>query len=335
MKRISLEELLEACHTDSYEEQYHYIIDLLEQGHIKPVKAAGTNGKKPALYRFYWKREQKKDYRVLEEELKYQMHPMISVDYYLSHLENYERDRDYVLLLNRYLRGKQGQLVYPESVNERSFEVWYREKFLTREQGKKILGRCGLDMVYLNVYETAEPLSYYSHTRQTPQNLLILENKDTFYSMRRHLLEEGEKILGEDIGTLIYGAGKRVLRSFRDFEFCVEPYMRDPGNKIFYFGDLDYEGIGIYENLAELFQSGWEIVPFVPAYQRMLSKAPEPERLPDTSEGQNRNISDVFFSYFQKEQTGYMKEILHRGKYIPQEILNISDFQAEGEEGTV
>ena len=111
MKRISLEELLEACHTDSYEEQYHYIIDLLEQGHIKPVKAAGTNGKKPALYRFYWKREQKKDYRVLEEELKYQMHPMISVDYYLSHLENYERDRDYVLLLNRYLRGKQGQLV--------------------------------------------------------------------------------------------------------------------------------------------------------------------------------------------------------------------------------
>ena len=157
MKRISLEELLEACHTDSYEEQYHYIIDLLEQGHIKPVKAAGTNGKKPALYRFYWKREQKKDYRVLEEELKYQMHPMISVDYYLSHLENYERDRDYVLLLNRYLRGKQGQLVYPESVNERSFEVWYREKFLTREQGKKILGRCGLDMVYLNVYETAEP----------------------------------------------------------------------------------------------------------------------------------------------------------------------------------
>ena len=173
-----------------------------------------------------------------------------------------------------------------------------------------------------------------SHTRQTPQNLLILENKDTFYSMRRHLLEEGEKILGEDIGTLIYGAGKRVLRSFRDFEFCVEPYMRDPGNKIFYFGDLDYEGIGIYENLAELFQSGWEIVPFVPAYQRMLSKAPEPERLPDTSEGQNRNISDVFFSYFQKEQTSYMKEILYRGKYIPQEILNISDFQAEGEEGT-
>lgn len=329
MKRISLEELLEACHTDSYEGQYHYIIDLLEQGCIKPVKAAGTNGKKPALYRFYWKCEQKKDYRVLEEELKYRMHPMISVDYYLSHLENYERDRDHVLLLNRYLREKQGQLVYPESVNERSFEIWSREKFLTREQGKKILRRCGLDMVFLNVYETAEPLSYYSHTRHTPQNLLILENKDTFYSMRRHLLETGEKILGEDIGTLIYGAGKRVLRSFRDFEFCVEPYMRDPENRIFYFGDLDYEGIGIYENLAELFQNRWEIVPFVPAYQRMLSKAPEWERLPDTSEGQNRNISNVFFSYFQEEQASHMKEILDRGKYIPQEILNISDFQAD------
>ena len=130
------------------------------------------------------------------------------------------------------------KLSRPESINERSFEIWGREKFLSKEQGKKVLSHCGLDLEFLDLYPTAEPLAYYSHTRETPQNLLILENKDTFFSMRRHLLEGGEKILGTEIGTLIYGGGKRIIRSFQDFSLCIEPYMRDAGNKIYYFGEL-------------------------------------------------------------------------------------------------
>lgn len=255
MKRISLEELLKSHLKDSYEQQYHYIMKLLEQEGIKPVKSVGTNGKKPALYRSYWVIENKKDYSGLEEELKYQLHPMISVDYYLTHLENYEQERMFVLLLDGYLRNRREMLSYSESINERSFEIWNREKFLTKEQGKWILKHCGLQMEDLNVYGTAEPLAYYSHTRENPQNLLILENKDTFYSMRRHLLEGKRSIFGKKIGTLIYGAGKRILRSFEDFDFCVEPYMIQQGNTIYYFGVLDYEGIGIYEKLAEAFRT--------------------------------------------------------------------------------
>lgn len=326
MKRISLEELLKSRLEDSYEQQYHFIMKLLEKEKLKPVKSAGTNGKKPALYRSYWVLEDKKDYSALEEELKYQLHPMISVDYYLAHIENYEQDRMFVLLLDGYLRDRREMLSYQESVNERSFEIWNREKFLTKEQGKRILKRCGLQMKAFNVYETAEPLAYYSHTRAVPQNLLILENKDTFYSMRRHLLEGKENIFGKRIGTLIYGAGKRILRSFEDFDFCVEPYMTQQGNTIYYFGDLDYEGIGIYENLSEVFKTRWEIQPFVPAYLAMLSKVGQEAMLPNTKEKQNRNISNHFFSYFSSEQANQIKEILKREKYIPQEILNISDF---------
>ena len=40
----------------------------------------------------------------------------------------------------------------------------------------------------------------------------------------------------------------------------------------------------------------------------------------------NRNIKNIFFSYFSTEQVKRMKEILEKGYYIPQEILNISDF---------
>lgn len=326
MKRISLEELLKACKKEIYEQQYRYILSLLEEGKMRPLKASGTNGKKPALYREYWLIEPKKDYSQLEEELKYRMIPSISVDYYLTHLENYEKDREWVLLLSDYLKNHQEYLMHSESVNERSFEIWGREKFLTKEQGKKILKRCGLELRSLNVYDTTEPLAYYSQYRRVPQNLLILENKDTFYSMRRHLLEGNEKILGVEIGTLIYGAGKGILRSFQDFDFCVEPYMKAEDNNIYYFGDLDYEGIGIYESLSGMFEKSCRIRPFLPAYEKMLEKADQAVQLPKTKEQQNRSIQNLFFSYFSESQAGRMRRLLEEELYIPQEILNITDF---------
>ena len=261
MKRVSLEKLLFSKSEFLYEQQYQYVMKLLEEGKIRPVLASGTNGKKPALYREYWILEEKRNYCELEKELDYEITPLISVDYYRAHPDLYEKDRQWILLLNDFLKNKKESLNYQESLNERSFEIWGREKFLSREQGRKILKRCGLNEEFLNVYRTTEPLAYYSHTRVVPQNLLILENKDTFYSMRRHLLEGNDKILGVPVGTLVYGAGKGILRTFQDFDFCVEPYMKAGENRIYYFGDLDYEGIGIYESLAALFAERWEIVP--------------------------------------------------------------------------
>ncbi len=325
MKRILLEELLQSHGKDTYQQQYAYIMGLLKEEKIKPVKSSGTNGKRPALYRAYWLSQEKKDYSAYEEELKYFLHPMIVVDYYLAHFKQYEQDRKYVLLLDSYLKKNRAKLKVPVSVNERSFEIWNREKFLIKEQGKSILKRCGITWESLNMYRTAEPLAYYSHTRKVPQNILILENKDTFYSMRKHLLNGGDGILGEEIGTLIYGGGKRVLRSFKDFDICVEPYMTDKSNTIYYFGDLDYEGIGIYESLAQLFWPRWEIRPFVLAYSAMADKAEQAKSLPKTKEKQNRNISQSFFSYFSNETEEKMKRILYQGNYVPQEILNLTD----------
>ncbi|MBC8572000.1 Wadjet anti-phage system protein JetD domain-containing protein [Jingyaoa shaoxingensis] len=326
MKRISLDTLLRARQDLTYQEQYRYICSLLEAGQVKPVKTSRMNGKKPALYREYWIVEKKKDYGNYMEEIKYNFCPEMSVDYYLAHPEVYEKDRPYVLRLNEYLKEDRNQTEIPESWNERSFEIWNREKFLNREHGRTILKRCGIRIEVLNVYETAEPMAYYTNTRETPQNLLILENKDPFFSMRNYLMQGHIEILGTEIGTLIYGAGKRILRSFQDFDLCAEPYMIHSENTIYYFGDLDYEGIGIYENLAEKFQQRWKIRPFLPAYLAMLKKADSVHELPDTKELQNRNIGTEFFSYFDENTVRKMKDILESGRYIPQEILNTADF---------
>lgn len=256
MKKISLEEVTKKISEQDYQSQYHYVLQLIDSGSLKPVKASGTNGKKPALYKEYWviEREDAVKKKQLLEELEYRLHPAIAREYYRKHPEGYEEDRRWVLLLSNYLKEHSEKLREAVSCNERSFEIWHREKFLLKEHGKKILSRCGLMVEDLNVYETAEPFPYYVHTRKIPQKLLILENKDTFYSMRKALLSGKTDIIGEKIGTLIYGAGKGIWRSFQEFDSCAEPYMKYANNTLFYFGDLDYEGIFIYEKLVEIWR---------------------------------------------------------------------------------
>lgn len=330
MKRMLLEQIITKEAFDEagdYQAHCRVIRDLIEKGAIKPVKASGLNGKKPALYREYWIVEEKKDYSHLTEELKYEIIPAINTDYYLNHLEQYEKDRYWVLMTNEYLKTRSKLLDTEESLNERCFEIWGREKFIKEGNGGKILKRMGISLEYLNLYETTEPLAYYSHTKNTPQNLLILENKDTFYTMRRYLMNGNSRILGMETGTLIYGAGKGILRSFKDFALSVEPYISRPENRIWYFGDLDYEGIGIYEKLQKLLLPFHRISPMTEAYTAMVKKSPAMALLPDSRAGQVPTEGELFFDCFKPEAVKRMKSILENGKYIPQEIITIRDLK--------
>ena len=335
MKKVRLDDIAVKYALSDYKELYQKVLELIDKQKIKPVKASGKNGKSPALFREYWILEAKQDITQYIYELNYEIVPAIFTDYYKTHLDQYIEDRQWVLLLNDYLRKNKEQLKLQMSENERSFDIWHREKFLKQEQGRKILKRCGMDEAYLSFYRTTEPIAYYSVTKKTPQNMLVVENKDTFYSMRQWLLEGNEMLMGEPIGTLIYGAGKGILAAFSDFETSAEPYMIAPGNRIYYFGDLDYEGIGIYENFATTYGEQYEILLFVKAYEMMLSKANtmfldergmDLEKLPETKEGQNRKIGTLFLSSFSKMQQRAIMEILSHERYIPQEILNRKDF---------
>lgn len=251
-KKISLDEISRLYKLGNYQLLAKFIIDSIEAGVIKPIKNSGINGKNPALYNRYriiYEEEDKKKYKY---ELMFQLHSSSKFDYYIRNLERYKADRPYIIALSKYLSNHRDLLDESVSINERSFEIWGREKYLQREGGIRLLKNLGISIDDLNVYDTIEPLSYYSHHKNTPQNVLILENKDTFYSMRRHLLEGNKTILGLPIGTLIYGKGKGITKSFKDFTFCVEPYLNNESNQVLYFGDLDYECILIFEQLAKI-----------------------------------------------------------------------------------
>jgi len=322
-KRRTLEEILGSKINAEYSEQHAYIMELVGSGRIKPVLVSKKNGKKPPLYREYWELEEKRDYSALKQELLFKLAPQIDITYYQHNLETYNKERKDVLQLSSFLQNSATLLTKQVSYNERSFQIWQREKFLLQGAGKKILRHCGLE---LNCYSTAEPFAYFTSTRAVPQKLLIIENKDTFFSMRKHLLAGNNQLLGENISTVIYGAGKRVVSYFQEFNASAEPYMLADGNELLYFGDLDYEGIGIYETLAESFVEQGEIKPFIPAYLAMLAKADNYKQLPPTKKDQNRNLQGAFFRYFSADAQAQMQSILQQDLYIPQEILTISDF---------
>ncbi|MFA9398692.1 MAG: Wadjet anti-phage system protein JetD domain-containing protein [Clostridiaceae bacterium] len=326
-KKVSLSEIEKFYKINEYGELYHIIIALVNEGILIPIKNSELNGKSPALYLSYWVKSIEEDNSVYFEEIKFKFSTKLDTSYYLKNITKYKQDRKYVLLLNEFFLKNEGKIKNKISLNERSFEIWGREKFLKSEGGKKILKNLGLKEYELNIYLTREPLAYYSHSKKVPQNILIIENKDTFYSMRKHLLEGNNEIMGKEISTLVYGGGKNINKSFEDFDVCVEPYISKKNNTILYFGDLDYEGIGIYESMKRIFENRYNIQPFVEGYMGMVDKYRKMKiSLPETKEGQNRNISDAFLSEFAKEYRISMLKILEANKYIPQEILNIGDF---------
>lgn len=322
--KITLDEVQTFFHIEDYSTLVDTVTRLINEGSLRFIKASGLNGKKPGLYLSYQILREKENNEEWIKELRY-MVPELDGDYYLRNLDRYKEDRPYIIKLNNYLKKNKGKLNIPISINERSFEIFGQEKFLLISGGKKLLSKLNYSFENLNCYETSQPLAYYSYRKDEGQILLIIENKDTFYSMRKHLLEGNSSILGVQVGTLIYGGGKAIYRSISDFEYCMEPYMRSDKNHILYFGDLDFEGILIYEKVEALMKPDYQVKPFINAYEKMIEKA-EFIELPKSKELQNKNCGDIFFSYFEGDIRLRMKELLGTGDYIPQEIFQIADF---------
>lgn len=230
--------------------------------------------------------------------------------------------------MSDYLKDHSELLLVQETMNERSFEIFHREKYFQREGGLELCKRVAITPETLAFYETSEPLSYYSCSKQTPQNILIIENKDTFFDIRRYMNSGNDRIMGREFGTVIYGAGKGIWKTFEDYVNGAERYFLGK-NALFYFGDLDFEGILIFEHLIgqkRYRESGIHI--FKEAYEKMLDKAWQLgfSRLPDMKEKQNANIGTSFLSAFDAERRHQIRELLDMGKYIPQEILNEHDW---------
>lgn len=294
---------------------------LVDQGYIRPIKAWQENGKRPPLSNGYQILEK----GVMEnkdiERLLTFFHPGIKTTYFIKNQKEYQRYYPYLLALDQFLKEAQDfQKKPPLTLNERSFQIFSQEKWLGSREGSHFLQIISLSYEDLNCYPTYEPFFYY-HKKEIGErvNSLIIENKDTFYSIKKLFLRGCYSFFSRDYNLLIYGEGNKITRSF-SYYYELEHLQGLPAS-FYYFGDLDPAGISIWYRLTERMDQ--EVLPAVPFYQALLHH--QREKIPSLKTRQRplpREVEDAFLSFFPEEDKKILKDFLAKRRYLPQEGLH-------------
>ena len=334
-RKDDIKEIQKYLGIDDYFDFYNVIVELCNAGILTPIKSSKLNGKSKALYNRYYINKPQADYSQYCNELKNGLHPLLDTSYYMKNIEKYLEDRHYVLALSDYLTNNNEDLQYMVSENERSFAIWQEEKYLKDGGGKVLLKRLCLDVSYLNFYKTPQPFVYYSCDNSKAQNILILENKDTYYTVRKLMLEGKNTFFGIKFSTVMYGAGKLILSKQGVFDFLSysEPWITSSDNMFYYLGDIDFEGFVMYEKLKKIIESdniniNINIKLFSEAIEKMVLLGENIiDKLPRMKEGQNKNIDYLYRTELPCGTASFIDSILRDNKYIPQEILTYRYFR--------
>lgn len=318
---ISLNELESLLEYNSYKDEYDIISNLVNIGTLTPViKKGNTNGCIPPLYLKYRINKPNEDNSEIISEIKH-LESSFNISYYLENINKYREQRAVILPLSRFLKDNCDELINRISKNERAYQIWNYEKKLDETCTKSVLEINDL-LEKLNFYNTPEPFFYYTpeKNRNTEAIVLIIENKDTWYSMREIMRTLGESfyICRKRIDGLLYGEGKKITRETALKEFH-DTELKHKCNFL-YFGDLDYEGIKIFQSLKEKNKS-YNIELFIELYELMLDLYPY-EKLGKMSKNQHKSDNThEFLSLFNNKYSDRIDKILSNGKYIPQEAL--------------
>lgn len=252
--------------------------------------------------------------------------PPAKLDYYLKNPRDYTEDREIITIISDFLWQEKFE---PVTVNERAYELFGDEKFFkgagkARSRGELVLKRLGLTYQSIGCKETLEP--FFSFAKKdfhlhNGRKIYIIENKDTFWSFKENVMGRTAAV---GVDMLIYGEGRKILSSFK---FIKEYEINPKTDAVFYFGDLDPEGINIYAELAAEYPE-YRIHPFYAGYEAMLIiglKRP-PAKIPKQQQIKADNMAR-FLAGFTKELAEKLSELFASGCYIPQEALSAAEMR--------
>ena len=312
----TVSELLKSYAT--YQEGAKAIQEKVATRQLIPIKRSKTNGKVPPLFNEYRKppspkEEESRDWKEFLDSFPVAFDP----SFYAKHQAQLKKDAWIIQKLMEYLETDP-DLSLKISENERSFEIWQQEKLLT-QSGSRVIANLGLPKHFLNTYKTHEPICFFSATNR-PGFLLIMENLDPFIACRQWLEDNQQD------GVVVYGAGKKIVRNLEDLQTTSIAFLKQSLPHLFYLGDLDWEGIAIYDFLCQHYPT-LSIPLLVEGYRLMLQKARLYwDQLPRMKEGQESQEESFFFTLFEEQEAQEMKMLLSSGRYIPQEILIAPDY---------
>ncbi|MCL1816021.1 MAG: hypothetical protein FWG43_00275 [Clostridiales bacterium] len=311
---ITLGELENFLRSPVYSEFVIEINALIDRGLIRPM-GKEKNGMLPPLFRRYRICRKEEDQKSAQAEIL-RLGPAFNPSGYLSNIHLYNKQRELLLSLHDYAQNNAAELMLYMSKNERAYAIWGNEKQLDDSLCQSMLRYTGWESK-LNYYQTPEPFWDYLCNGAATKSILILENKDIWFSLRKLLMERKSafQLYGQLFDGILYGEGKKIARSDALADYGSQGFQACPS--FYYWGDLDYEGIGIY-----LMISTFPTRLFVPGYLAMLDYAQRQNlTLCKTAQTAPSQL-DEFLNCFDKESAMEIKELLAAGKYIPQEICN-------------
>ncbi|MDD4346349.1 MAG: hypothetical protein PHZ11_05545 [Desulfitobacteriaceae bacterium] len=322
---ITVLELQKLFKEPDYETFHTLMLKMIAEGKLVAIKASGQNGRLPSLYNKYRIIRPLKDHTDCLEQIR-RLEPSLNIAGYLQKPEHYIKHREVLEGLSRYLWYQASLLLQPMSRKERSFSIWGKEKLLDEQLPliREVLRFNSLTEQFLNYYDTPEPFFEYRHERTVPLALLILENKDTWFTLRKLMQENGKNHLaGRTIDALIYGEGNKITKTGALENYAKEMFgTATTANGIFYyFGDFDPEGIRLFYRTQKA-NPNLRVRPFIELYHQMLLLAAKRE-LPLSPDGRQMGVSWQDFGQLLGLSAAESKlEFLQQGRYIPQEILN-------------
>lgn len=340
--RIEEKELRTITDVNDYNEHYKIMGELQAEGLISPVASSGLNGMNPPLYKRYSINRQEKSPANYMAEIRL-LSSFFNIEGYIDNPQKYAEHRPWVQILNTFIKSNSQALSVQLSINERSFQIFGKEKALKEDKNLRAVLNFNLAIRNsLNFYMTPEPFFIHRITEiHGDINVLIIENKDTWYTLKSIMKPEMNNMFGICVDILLYGEGKKVSRRLDSLTEFDTSFFRDNKATYYYFGDLDYEGIGIFNDLRDI-NPELNIKLFSGLYSWMLEEAAtllkSTERkfeLPGAKEKQNRRCMEMFLEEFTAKERILINNILEEGRYIPQEILNRGYFYSRLKNGNV
>ena len=330
-KTISDEELQQILQESDYGIFHTEVEKLVESGVLVPVKSSKTNGRLPPLFNRYRIVKPQEDYTIYLVSIR-RLNPHLNIAGYLQRPELYYKHLEIVEGISKYLWFAQDLLDWPMSRKERSFSLWGREKFLDEQMAlvREVLKFNGLEEDFLNYYDTPEPFFEYHHSHGELKTVLVIENKDTWFTFRKLMQATGNNnISGTVVNVLLYGEGNKITKNGALEEYratmlggqCGQNVSTQCRPKFLYFGDLDWEGIRLFFRTREA-NPALDLKPFSSLYRLMLELA-ESVELPKSLD-QRGVVGPLpeFLSLLGIPEEESLRALLAEGKYIPQEIVN-------------
>lgn len=331
--RLAEKELRTLIAVNDYDEYYIIVEKLVAEGFILPIASSGSNGMNPPLYKRYSISKKQRDFDNYFTEIRL-LSGAFNVEGYLDNPQKYAEHRPWVQILDTFIKSDNQALSTQLSINERSFQVFGREKAIKEDKNLQAVLNFNPDIRdKLNYYMTPEPFFIHRITEIYEDiNILIIENKDTWYTLKSIMKPSLNNMLGISFDILLYGEGKKISRRLDSLTEFDASFFNNNKTVYYYFGDLDYEGIGIFNDLKNV-NPELNIKLFSRLYSWMLEevtallKSSEGKfKLPQTKAKQNRKSIELFLKEFSAKEGAVINNILEEGKYIPQEILNRESF---------